>query len=225
MLERYSHALRPRRRPARAEAEGAAGRDQRAAGDASAPVRPERAGRREGLDARRSTARRPRRPARTRCARRGRRPPPSAALAGKQSITLSRSLDRAVPAVLGAPRPAREGLQRLDRARRERRRHRQPRDHRARCWRCAPSARGCSATTASPHYKLDDTMAKTPEAVRDLLDGGLGAGARAGAARRPTTAGADRRRTAATARIARLGLALLRREGAQGRGTTSTKPS
>ena len=35
---------------------------------------------------------------------------------------------------------------------------------------CAPSARSCSAIADFAHYRLDDAMAKTPEAVRDLLD-------------------------------------------------------
>ena len=58
--------------------------------------------------------------------------------------------DRAVPAVLAAPRPARDGVPRLGRARRERRRDRQPRRSSPRRWRCARSGRGCSATRTSP---------------------------------------------------------------------------
>ena len=39
---------------------------------------------------------------------------------------------------------------------------------------CAPSARGCSAIRPSPHYRLDDAMAKTPEAVRGPAASGCG---------------------------------------------------
>ena len=35
---------------------------------------------------------------------------------------------------------------------------------------CAPSGRACSAIPPSPSYRLDDAMAKTPEAVRALLE-------------------------------------------------------
>ena len=76
--------------------------------------------------------------------------------------------DRAVPAVLAAARPARDGVPRLGRARRERRRDRQPRDRRRDCWRCATSGRGCSATRLR-RLQARPKMAKTPEAVRDLL--------------------------------------------------------
>ena len=58
--------------------------------------------------------------------------------------------DRAVPAVLAAPRPARAGVPRLGRARRERRRRPTIAPSSPRRWRCARSGRGCSATPTSP---------------------------------------------------------------------------
>ena len=131
MLERYHRAFVKAGAGLEAKAQEAAGGDRRSAcRDARHQLQPERAGRRAGLPAGAGRRGRPRRPARGACARRRRRPPPSAAIPGKHAITLSRSSDRAVPAVLGAARSAREGLQGLDHARRQRRQDRQPQDRR-----------------------------------------------------------------------------------------------
>ena len=80
---------------------------------------------------------------------------------------------------------------------------------------CAPSAPACSAIPIFAHYRLDDAMAKTPEAVRGAARAGVAParGARAGRPRRPAGAGAGRGRQL---RARRLGLALLRRKAAQG---------
>ena len=130
VLERYHISLRPPRRRARPARQEAAGGDHRAARVARHEVRPERARRREVP---------------TRWCWKGRRISPACPdflreaaakaaadrdMPGKHVITLSRSLDRAVPAVLRPPRPSRDRLQGMDRARRGRRGDRQPRDHR-----------------------------------------------------------------------------------------------
>ena len=94
---------------------------------------------------------------------------------------------RAVPAVLGAARSAREGVQGLDHARRQRRQDRQPAD-RGRDPGAARRARAAARLQdARPHSALEISMAKTPANVRKLLDRGVGAGARARAARSATT--------------------------------------
>ena len=119
--------------------------------------------------------------------------------------------DRALPAVLAPPRPARAGVPRLGRARRERRR--------------PPTTAPIVAETLALReerarllgypdfaaYKLEPEMAKTPEAVRDLLMA-VWAPARAQAeadAERARGADARRRRQR---RARALGLALLRRD-------------
>ena len=110
---------------------------------------------------------------------------------------------RAVPAVLDAPRSAREGVPRLDRARRQRRRDRQQGASSPRWWRCAPSAPGCSATrrfAALPARRHDGEDAATRCAT---CSSAVWAPARARRARRPRRpAGADRRPRAATSQLA-----------------------
>ena len=69
---------------------------------------------------------------------------------GKHVITLSRSSVEPFLQFSVAPRPAREGVPRLDRARRQGRRDRQQGDRSPRRWRCAPSAPSCSASRPSP---------------------------------------------------------------------------
>ena len=199
-----------------ADGEEAARRDHRAAGDARHHVQPERARRRAGLHAGARERGRSRRPARFRA----RRPRAQAAaergLAGKHVITLSRSQRRAVPAILGAPRPAREGLPRLDRARRQRRRDRQQGDHRrdggaARRARAAARLRELRALPARRHDGEDarrrcaacSTAVWTPARARALADRD---------AMQALIAGGGRQFQARA-----LGLALLRREAAQGR--------
>ncbi len=78
----------------------------------------------------------------------------------------------------------------------------------------AERAQAARLRRASPHYRLDDAMAKTPAAVRDLLER-VWAPARAARARRPRRhagagAGGGRQLQARA-----VGLALLRREAAQ----------
>ena len=118
--------------------------------DARHRVQPERARRRAGLSRWCSTAR-PISPAcRTSCAppRRARRS--ERGLAGKHVITLSRSSDRAVPAhsrpgAICARRRSAPGSRAATTAARPTTRRSSPR-----CWRCAPSGRGCSAMPTSP---------------------------------------------------------------------------
>ena len=138
-----------RGRCARCRREKATRRDQRAAGDARHHVQPERAGRRAELHARRSTARTISPACPISCWPLRALPPTERGMDGQachHAVALER---RAVPAVLGAPRSAREGVPRLDRARRQWRQDRQQGDHRRSARRCARSARGSSATTAS----------------------------------------------------------------------------
>ena len=208
------HDLRPRRRQARPRRQEAARRDQRAARDARHPVRPERARRREGVDAR------PRRrgdlaglpdwlaaDAAQAAADRG--------LAGKHVITLSRS---SIEPFLqfSARRDLREkAFEAWIAARRERRRHRQPRASWARWSRSAPSARRSSATTSYADFRLADTMAKTPAAALDLLDRGLGGRRERGRRSEADDLQALIAEEGGNFRARRLGLALLCREDAE----------
>ena len=144
-------------------------------------------------------------------------------MAGKAIVTLSRSSVEPFLQSLGAARPAREGLQGLDRPRRQWQRQRQQRRSSPRCWRCATRARGCSAIRPSPHYRLDDSMAKTPDAVRGLLER-VWKPARAACARRPRRDAGGDRGGGRQFRARALGLALLRREAAAGRVPISTTP-
>ena len=82
----------------------------------------------------------------------------------------------------------------------------------------------CSATRASPHYRLADTMAKTPEAALGLLNR-VWTPARTQALREARGVAGDDRRRGRQLRLAAVGLALLRREAAQGAVTTSTPAS
>ena len=156
-----------------------------------------------------------RRPAGLRAARPRAQPPRSAGMAGKHVITLSRSSVEPFLQFSAAARPAREGLPRLDRARRRRRQDRQQGDHRRDAWRCAPSARGCSATRPSRITGSTTPWRRRRQAVRGLLD----------RVWEPARARALAERDAMQALVARggrqfraraVGLALLRREAAQG---------
>ena len=121
---------------------------------------------------------------------------------------------RAVPAVLVAARSSREGVPRLDRARRQRRQDRQQGASSPRSWRCAIERAKLLGYPTFAQYRLDDAMAKTPEAVRGLAGKGLEAGAQ-GRARRPRRpAGADRR-GGRQLQARAVGLALLRREASR----------
>ena len=153
---------------------------------------------------------------------RARRPRPIAGGDGHVRDALAQP-DRAVPAVLAAARPARE--RRSAPGRRAARTAARPTTARSspRCWRCARSGRGCSATRTSPPSSSSREMAKTPEAVRDLLMAVWAparARAEADAARLEELMRADGVNGAARA----LGLALLRRDPRRRASTTSTRP-
>ena len=138
--------------------------------DARHAVRPERARRREALDAGARRRGRSRRPARLGRGRRGRRGERARICPASTSITLGALLDRALPHLLDPARPPREGVRGLD-----------PRAARpaatATTARSSPrsiaaSYRGGAAPRLSElrPFPLADTMAKTPEAVAGLLE-------------------------------------------------------
>ena len=79
-------------------------------------------------------------------------------------------LGRAVPEELRPPRPAREGLQGLHRARRQRQRQRQQRRHCRDPRASRGDAPSSSVSRPSPPTGWRISMAKTPEAVRGLLE-------------------------------------------------------
>ena len=145
------------------------------------------------------------------------RPRPSAAIPGKlrgDALALER---RAVPAILGAPRSARDRLPRLDRARRERRRDRQSRRSPPK-W-CALRAERARLLgyESYAHYRLADTMAKTPRGARSACSNRSGRPASRRAPQRGGGAAGDRRRGGRQLPGRALGLALSRREAPQGR--------
>ena len=122
-------------------------------------------------------------------------------------------LGGAVPEELVPPRPAREGLQGLHRPRRQWQRQRQQRHHRRDPRACARRAAKILGFPTYAAYRLEDSMAKTPEAVRGLLE----------RVWKPARARALADRDALQALIAEeggnftlapVGLALLRREAA-----------
>ena len=196
-----SYRLPPRRRRARRAGEKAPRRDHRAARGARHRVQPERARRRAGIYAALDERSRACRAARTSCARRWLATHRERGLDGhrRHAVAFER---RAVPAILRAPRSAREDVSRLrsraaTMAARPTTRRSSPR------WcGCAPSARGCSAMPTSPI-----TGSTTPWRRRRrrcaTCSTGVGAGARAGARRPRRHAGADRRRRAAISRSRR----------------------
>ena len=77
---------------------------------------------------------------------------------------------RALSHLFRSPRSARTGFHGVDQPRRQRRRDRQSRRSSPRSCGCATNAPNCSALPSFADFKLDDTMAKTPQAVRALLD-------------------------------------------------------
>ena len=89
-------------------------------------------------------------------------------MAGKAIVTLSRS--SVEPFLKSWPtRPARKGLQGLHRPRRQWQRQRQQRHHRG----DPPLREEAAKIMGFPTYaayRLEDSMAKTPEAVRSLLE-------------------------------------------------------
>ncbi len=189
LLDRAITSLRPAP-AARSEqgAAGPAGGDQRAPGLARHPVRPERAGRREGLGAD-PGRRRSRRPAglRPRCGRRA--AAEERGHPGKYAITLSRSSCEGFLQFSAAARPAREGVPRpgSSAARMAARPTTAPSS--PRWWRCAANAPGCSGFATLPTTGSTTTMAKTPDG------GAQAARRRAGVA--PATKAAPRARRAA----------------------------
>ena len=133
-------------------------------------------------------------------------------------------LHRALPAILEPARPAREGLRGLDRARRQWRRDRQS----------APSSPRWSRLRAERAQLLGyETFAALPARRHDGEDAGsrarpsrsgLGAGPRARAMRGARRAAGDGAGGGRQLQRRALGLALLRRESAARRVTTSTRP-
>ena len=122
-----SPRLRQVRRRARAQGQEAAGGDCRAHVRARHALQPEPAGRRAGLRAGAGRRDGPRRPAGSGAGgggADGERARPQGQ-ARHHAVALQH---RAVPAVFGPARSAREGVQRLDHARRQRRQDRQPQD-------------------------------------------------------------------------------------------------
>ncbi len=76
---------------------------------------------------------------------------------------------RAVPAILGAARSPRKGVPRLDRPRRHRRQDRQQARSIAETIALRAERAKLLGYPTFAHYRLDDAMAKTPDAVRNLL--------------------------------------------------------
>ena len=221
MLERY-HTRFLRAGAALDEAgTGAARRDRRAARQPRHPVRPERARRRAVLHAD-SGRGRSRRPAGLRCARQHARPPRSAvSRANTRSPCRARSVEPFLQ--FSSRRDLREKAFRAWIARGE---NGGPTDNRAliaEMVACAPSGPSCSAMRPSP---ITGSTIPWRRRRRRRATCWTRSGA-APARRRPATATPCRRwlpRRAATSRSRRLGLALLRREAAQGAASISTRP-
>ena len=115
-------------------------------------------------------------PARTPSARPRRPPPRRAGKKGKWAVLNTRSSVEPFLDLLGPARPAREGLAHLREPRRQRRRARQQHASSPRSWRSAPSGRSCWAIETHAHWRLENTMAKTPGAGHGAHGGGLAAG-------------------------------------------------
>ncbi len=199
-------------RGARREGAQAARGHRAGGGDARHQVRPERAGRRAGLPAGAGAGRGPGRTARVGAGGGGanRHRAQASGQARHYAVAVERG---AVPEILRAPRPAREGVQGLDQARRQGRQDRQPADRGRH-----PEAAGRAGTSVGLQDAggfdariLDGEDAGQREEAADRRVG-AGAGARPGGAGRP----AGCRAVGGRQLQARgLGLALLRREGAQ----------
>ena len=122
---------------------------------------------------------------------------------------------RAVPAVLDAAGPAGEGFLGLDRPRRRRRGDRQQGHHRRDGARCAPSGRGCSAIRHSPIIGSTTPWPRRRRRCAALLER-VWTPARDRAAGRPRRAAGADPGGGRQFRPRAVGLALLRREAAQG---------
>ena len=100
-----------------------------------------------------------------------RRAPPPRSAACRQARHHAAALQRrAVPAILVAPRPAREGVPRLAEPRRQQRQVRQQGDHRRDRARCAPSAPSCSAIRPSRIIGSTTPWRRRRRTVRALLE-------------------------------------------------------
>ena len=156
-----SPRLRQVRRRARAQGQEAHGGDRRAHVGARHPLQPEPAGRRAGVRDGAGGRARPRRPARGGARGggadgQGPRPPRQA------RHHAGALLDRAVPAVFGPARSAREGVQGLDHARRQRRQDRQPQDRGRDPGAAGPSGRGCWASRRRPTRRSSSPWPRRP---------------------------------------------------------------
>ena len=182
VLERYHIMFKRAGAGARRRRQEAAGRDHRAAGDARHDASARTCSPTSSPTRWCSRARTISPACRTSCAppRAPRRPSAACRQARHHAVALER---RAVPAILRAPRPAREGVPRLDRARRQRRHDRQQGDRSPRWWRCAPSARGCSATRPS---RITGSTTPWRRRRRRCATCSTGSGRRRAPARSPT---------------------------------------
>ena len=214
--EPCARALPPRLRQVRcrprAQRQEADGGDRPAHVRARHPLQPEPAGRRAGVRDGAGERVRPRRPARGRARGggadgQGPRPPRQA----RHHVgALQR---RAVPAVFGPARSAREGVQGLDHARRQRRQDRQPQD-RSRDPGAAGRAGAAARLQDGGRLRARVLHGQDTRGRAQAADGGVepGAGARGRGARSAAGGGAGRGRQL---QARAMGLALLRREGAQ----------
>ena len=173
-LSRHVQARGRRARPGR---ESAARRDQRAARLARHRVRPERAGGRAEHARSCSKARRTSPGFPISCARRRVQ---AAEERGLPASTSSRCRARASSRSCSSRRDAICARRLFAPGSRAATAAAQPTTRRSspRWWRCAPSARGCSAMRSFAHYRLDDAMAKTPRSGARAARPRLGAGAR-----------------------------------------------
>ena len=187
------------RRRARRRQEAAARRHHRAAGDARHRVQPERAGRRAVLHDGAERRGRSRRPAGFRARGRAAAAAEERGMKGKHVITLSRS---SVEPFLqfSSRRDLREKAFRAWIARGDNDGKTDNKAIIAETMALRVERARLLGYPTFAHYRLDDAMAKTPEAVRDLLEK-VWKPARKARARRPRRpAGADRARRAATSR-------------------------
>ena len=145
---------------------------------------------------------RPRRAARQRARRRRRPPPRPRASTGKWVDHQHALVDGAVPHLLDAPRPAREGLAHVRQPRRQRRRARQQAGHHRDPASCAPSARkllGFPTPRALDHRRQHGQDARRGDGADDE---GVDGGGRARARRGRRHAGGRRRREGRSDKIA-----------------------
>ena len=131
---------------------------------------------------------------------------------------------RPLPHLLDATRPARAGVEGVQGAAATTATPTTPTPPSPRSCRCAPSGRGCSAIRPTPHWKLADTMAATPERARRLLREACGSPPSRGCARRSPTCRRWRRRRAPGSPSSPGTTSTMRRRCAR-RSTTSTRTS